>query len=243
MKAPRVSIVIPCFNAEKTLETTLRSVFSQSYPHIDVLLIDGASNPETQLIINDFKNQFFYSISEKDDGIYDAINKGISKTRGEYILILGTDDVLAGPKVIEQMMPNDRSVPMIIFGTVENIHQKNKWVPVIHNSSFSSRLYWKNTLHQQSVLYHRSLFHSFRFNPSYTVLADYDFHLRLYAKKISYLYKPIKVAICSAQGLSKTFSRNLYRQEWSIKKQTLPFWALAINAFWIPIKWALKQLG
>jgi hypothetical protein len=87
------------------------------------------------------------------------------------------------------------------------------------------------------------LFQSFRFNPSYTVLADYDFHLRLYAKKISYHNKPIKVAICSADGLSKTFDSALYRQEWTIKKQILPFWALAINAFWIPIKWVLKQLG
>jgi putative colanic acid biosynthesis glycosyltransferase len=243
MSELRVSIIIPCFNAEKTLENTLRSVFSQSYPHIDVLVIDGGSNAATLRIIDDFKNQLFYAVSEKDKGIYDAINKGISKARGQYILVLGADDVLADAKVIEKLLPNDRSVPQLIFGNVENRDVSNAWVPQKHVSSFTSTLYWKNTLHQQSALYHKSLFLNFRFQTEYSVLADYDFHLRLYKQNISTLYRPITVAICSATGLSKQFGANLYKQEWNIKKRLLPLWALAINAIVIPLKWALKRLG
>jgi len=243
MSAPRVSIIIPCFNAERTLDACLHSIFSQDYAHIDVMVIDGASNPATLSIINDHSNQLFYWTSEPDKGVYDAINKGIAKARGEYIYILGADDKLASRSVVSTMMKAAHNDTDIVYGMVENSSVSNRFVPTIHHCKFDRTLYWKNSLHQQGVFYHRSLFHSFRFRTQFKVLADYDFHLHLLYYEVNALEVNCTVAICEAQGLSKQFAQSLYKEEWTIKKERLPFFYLALNAVIIPLKFFLKKIG
>ncbi|MFY7971462.1 MAG: glycosyltransferase family 2 protein [Flavobacteriales bacterium] len=243
MSSPRVSIIIPCYNAERTLDACLHSVFSQDYAHIDVLIIDGGSNPATLSIIRDHSNQLFYWTSEADKGVYDAINKGIAQARGEYIYILGADDQLASRHVVSTMMKAAHNDTDIVYGMVENKEATNRFVPSVHHCKFDRTLYWKNSLHQQGVFYHRSLFHSFRFRIQFKVLADYDFHLHLLYYEVNSVEVNCTVALCKAQGLSKQFARELYKEEWAIKKERLPFFYLIANAIWIPIKFFLKKIG
>ena len=87
-----VSIITVVRNARKTIEQTINSVLSQTYKNIEYIIIDGASTDGTQEVIKKYENQLTYSVSEVDQGLYDAMNKGIQHARGDIIGIINSDD-------------------------------------------------------------------------------------------------------------------------------------------------------
>lgn len=89
---PTFSIIIAVFNGEKTIERAINSVLSQSYSNFELIIIDGDSRDNSKEIIKKYNKYIEYWISERDDGVYDAWNKGIGKSRGEWISFLGADD-------------------------------------------------------------------------------------------------------------------------------------------------------
>ena len=95
MEDIKVSIITVCFNSEKTIERTIKSVFDQTYKNIEYIIIDGASTDKTLEIIDRYRDQFkdrLKVVSEKDDGIYFAMNKGVALSTGTLIGIINSDD-------------------------------------------------------------------------------------------------------------------------------------------------------
>lgn len=88
-----ISIVTPCFNGAEYLEDTIKSVLNQNYPNLEYVIIDGGSTDGSVEIIKRYESQLTYWISEKDSGMYDAINKGFSKTTGEVMAWINADDM------------------------------------------------------------------------------------------------------------------------------------------------------
>lgn len=242
MSTQRISVIIPTFNSAPTLERALHSVFAQSSCALEVIVIDGGSTDATLGIIQQYRTRIAHVVSEKDNGIYDAINKGLNLASGEWIFILGSDDTLDHADVFTEMLSTAPPTTQLICGNVNYIGVKQSLVPLQHVSSFSKKLYWKNTLHQQGVLYHRDLFAQFRFNTNYKVLADYDLHLRLLNEKAASTCVPITVARCAAQGLSKRFNWSLYKEELTIKRKRLSLALWLMNIPWVMSKFLLKQL-
>ena len=91
METPKVSVIIPTYNSEKTIEKALLSVLIQTYCNVECLVIDGSSKDKTIDIVQKFEDKIVF-ISEKDNGIYHAMNKGIELSSGEWLLFLGSDD-------------------------------------------------------------------------------------------------------------------------------------------------------
>jgi glycosyltransferase involved in cell wall biosynthesis len=91
---PLVTIIIACYQSEKYLEEAILSVLYQTYKKIELIIIDGGSTDMSPSIIKKYSTNISYTISEKDSGVYDAWNKGLKKTQGEWIVFLGSDDVL-----------------------------------------------------------------------------------------------------------------------------------------------------
>ena len=91
---PKISIVTACLNSESTIEKTIKSVLGQSYDNIEYIIIDGGSTDGTLDIINKYKDKLSYIVSEKDNGIYDAFNKGLKIFKGELIGFVNSDDYL-----------------------------------------------------------------------------------------------------------------------------------------------------
>ncbi|RQQ15851.1 glycosyltransferase [Burkholderia stagnalis] len=92
---PKFSIIVPTFNAAASLDQALVSVRSQQYPAVEVILIDGGSKDDTLAIAERYEDLVAQLRSEPDDGIYDAINKGVALATGDLVLVLGSDDQLA----------------------------------------------------------------------------------------------------------------------------------------------------
>jgi glycosyltransferase involved in cell wall biosynthesis len=97
---PLISIITVTFNSAKTLEETIKSVYWQEYKNIEYIVIDGGSTDDTLEIIRRHNGFIDYWISEKDKGIYDAMNKGISAATGDYIGILNSDDLFSNPRAV-----------------------------------------------------------------------------------------------------------------------------------------------
>ena len=95
MKKIKFSIITPCYNSEKTIKRTIESVVNQSYKNIEYILIDGGSKDKTVEIIQEYQSKYpklIKYISEKDSGIYDAMNKGIKLATGDIVGIVNSDD-------------------------------------------------------------------------------------------------------------------------------------------------------
>jgi glycosyltransferase involved in cell wall biosynthesis len=97
----KISIITVCFNSEKTIRDTIESVKSQGYKNIEYIIVDGKSNDNTLAIVNEYPDVVDVVISEKDSGIYDAMNKGINAASGDIVGILNSDDFFAGSNSIE----------------------------------------------------------------------------------------------------------------------------------------------
>ncbi len=106
--APRVTVVTVVFNGGKTLEHSIRSVINQGYPNVEHIIIDGGSTDTTLDILKKYDSYIDYWLSEKDNGIYDAMNKGIALASGDYIGMLNSDDYFANPdslgKIVAHLM-------------------------------------------------------------------------------------------------------------------------------------------
>jgi glycosyltransferase involved in cell wall biosynthesis len=100
----KVSIITVCFNSEKTIEDTLNSIKSQTYPDIEHIVIDGLSKDNTNQIVSKYSDTVSIHVSEKDNGLYDAMNKGLSLATGDIVGILNSDDVLADKSAIDKIV-------------------------------------------------------------------------------------------------------------------------------------------
>ena len=97
----KVSVITVCYNAEQHIEQAIQSVFSQTYKNIEYLIIDGKSTDGTLSIVNKYRARIDKIISEKDNGIYDAMNKGIQNASGDVMFFLNSDDRFYNYSIVE----------------------------------------------------------------------------------------------------------------------------------------------
>ena len=116
----KVSVITVCFNSAATLRNTIESVLTQSYPDVEYIVVDGASTDASMDILSEYQDQIAKIISEPDDGIYDAMNKGIMKCTGDIVGILNSDDFFASSTTIEDVVAvfQKEQEADIVFGDV-----------------------------------------------------------------------------------------------------------------------------
>lgn len=99
-KQPRLSVVTVCLNSARTIERTVGSVIAQSYPDVEYIIVDGMSSDGTLEILSRYRKEIDVLVSERDDGVYDAMNKGIRLAQGEWIHLLNADDAYVDERVL-----------------------------------------------------------------------------------------------------------------------------------------------
>ena len=125
----KISVITVCLNSEKTIENTIRSVITQKYNEIEYIVIDGESKDKTIELINKYKHSITKLISEKDSGIYSAINKGLKLATGDVISILHADDFYADENVLAKIalkFKNDVNLECFIGTTLMKRKKSNK---------------------------------------------------------------------------------------------------------------------
>ncbi len=155
-----LSIIIPTYNSEKTIKDCLDSIISQTYTDYEVLIMDGVSSDNTINIVKEYKNSNIHIFSEKDTGVYDAMNKGIDKSNGKWLYFLGSDDRLYDNNVLKDIISfiseNDCNVAYgnAYFIGKEKFHagyftreRLNKQMNICHQAIFIKKRYftgWDN---------------------------------------------------------------------------------------------------
>lgn len=180
----KISIITVCYNSAKTIEETINSVLSQTYKNIEYIIVDGSSKDNTMNIVKKYEKKFegrLTYISEKDKGLYDAMNKGIDMSTGDVIGILNSDDVFANPNVVETIVKCfekdncDATYSDLVFMDEETM---TKQVRNFTSSEPTKRLGWHPphpTLYVKKKIYNEIG----KFNLKYRIAADYDFMIRM----------------------------------------------------------------
>jgi glycosyltransferase involved in cell wall biosynthesis len=173
---PLISIVTVVLNGAATLERTFRSVFDQGFQDLDYVVIDGGSTDGSLDIIRKYESRIGHWCSEPDDGLYDAMNKGVRAARGRWILFLGADDELVARLAdIAPLLKDERTV---YYGDV--------YMPrrgVTYDGAFSAyKIMFKNIC-QQAIFYPRRVFELYRFDTGYKLWADYVLNMACYGDK------------------------------------------------------------
>jgi len=204
----KFSIITVCRNAEKTIENALLSAFSQTYPHIEYIIIDGASTDQTLAIVKKYRSKIAQVISEPDRGIYDAMNKGIKAATGDILYFLNSDDRLYDSTILDRVAREFASDPKtdILYGKVfyTDIPAKVRLSP--HQKSFEYHYQIDFVTHnnpQQCYFIRRDVFDKVGvFNPKYKISADYDWLLRCWRRHISMKYLDNFFAFYCLPGIS-----------------------------------------
>lgn len=207
-KHMKISIITVCYNSGKTIEDTFKSVQSQSYKNIEYIVIDGGSKDNTLDLINQYKDIIDYTVSEKDKGLYDAINKGIEKSTGDYVGIINSDDIFFSKDTIKSVveyLSENNGIDAIIGDIVQ--HKNNKII-----RKYSSKKWNPEKLKigfmppHPSIFIKRELFNKFGYySLGYKIGADYELIIRYFLKyKISYKYSGITTTSMSIGGASSS---------------------------------------
>ena len=197
------SIIIPTYNAEKTVASAIESIINQKFRDFEVLITDGKSSDKTSEIVNSFNDKRIILCSQKDKGVYDAMNLGIDNAVGEYIYFLGSDDMLFDNNVLQKIYENLKDNTFdLIYGDVLFASSKD-----IYAGEFSlERLLYKQNICHQAIFYKRNSFYKLgKYNLKYKLLADWDFNIRCFMHpqfKIKYVETCIAV-YNDLTGLSK----------------------------------------
>lgn len=193
MAKPVISIITPVLNGEKTIEACLKSVASQSYSNKEHWIIDGGSIDETITMLEKWAAKYphIHYISEKDKGLYHAMNKGAKLCKGEWLYFMGGDDILADNQVLHNVSKHFDSAIELILGKViakGNTHH-NLLIPVTNWTFFIF-----NSINHQSCFYKRSVFTRLQYDENKRIASDYKMNLSLLTNKVN--YKKIEVITC-----------------------------------------------
>jgi glycosyltransferase involved in cell wall biosynthesis len=218
MPSPLFSIVIPCRNAEATIEATLESIrFQTDRQGVEVVVVDGASTDSTASIVDRFRDIVTIFISEPDDGVYFAMNKGARVASGKWYLFMGANDTLASPDVFAQVRGFlEEGAGGVYCGEAAYSDGRVWRAPV------SPSVRYRNFMHHQSSFYHRSLFMEKGYDETFRIQADYDFNLRLWQNGVRPVPIPLRVAVCACGGLSDGGRWENYRDEIKVRHRHFP---------------------
>jgi glycosyltransferase involved in cell wall biosynthesis len=186
---PLVSIITVVYNGSKTIEQTIQSVLNQTYSNIEYIIIDGGSTDSTVDIIKKYDNNISQWVSEPDKGLYDAMNKGISKANGEIIGMINSDDwyeVNASALIVDAFQQHPEK--KIFHGNRFDVKDDGSKVVRKFNPSKFKFLYYGMTYNHPSMFIHKDIYKYYKYNPNLLSHSDYEFVLTQFLKNKSVFY-------------------------------------------------------
>lgn len=195
---PLISVVTVVFNGAKTLEQTIQSVVNQTYDNIEYIIIDGNSTDGTLDIIKKYEDKIDYWQSEPDNGIYDAMNKGIKLASGEWINFMNAGDMFFSDSVLKNIFYKKKEYEKVdvIYGDVcindtivkpRKLYSFSYTLPFCHQASFTR------------------IFNDMQYSVKYKIISDYIFYKELYRNKAKFFYVNSPVSFFDASGISSNW--------------------------------------
>lgn len=211
----KVSIITVVYNSVDTIEQTIKSVLGQTYQNIEYIVIDGASTDGTQKIIEKYIDDVSYYVSEQDEGLYYAMNKGLERATGEIVGIINSDDwydVNAVKNMVECFSQKDAE---LIYGKTVIVSEDG--TEKIREVAPIETIWYAAPFRHPSVFVKKSVYNRFGgFDVNYLVAADYDLMLRFYSEQVKFVYLDQIIAYFRVGGFSKKYRIIGYDENYKI---------------------------
>ncbi len=200
----RFTIITVCFNAEKTIRKTVESVVTQTYQDLQYLIMDGGSKDRTLEIIQECAKDFHVTVyCEKDDGVYNAMNRGIARAEGDYIYFLNAGDTFYGPETLGQIVKYITDVSVIYYGKViKCCGYKGVTRLENHFDNLKEKVYSGGMPCHQSIFAPRDTLRNHYFCEKYKIRADYEWLAYSISQGVVCKEVPIIVANYDMTGIS-----------------------------------------
>ena len=205
------SIIVVTLNSRYEFIKTLDSIKKQSFQDYEIVIVDGKSEDGTVDIIKKLNDFNLKSISEKDEGIYDAMNKGIDNSTGEWIIFLNSGDIFYNKEILRNISKKQVENYDILFG--DTVVNNNYFKYLIKSKKFSKNTYLMPFSHQ-STFVKRKLINKIKFDLKYKISSDFNFFMQCFKQNKNFFNLNMVVAETISGGLSdknrnRVFDENL----------------------------------
>ncbi len=209
--APLVSIVTVCWNSARTIEQTIRSVMQQSYDNVEHLVIDAASTDGTLDILRKYEDVLEYYVSEPDKGLYFAMNKGLELARGDYILILNSDDWYA-PTCVETLVKAQAETGADFVSALANyVNEQGEFIRRQPSFPYDAGIYFRMPLRHETMLVSRDLYNRYGpYDTRYFVNADRALTTKMFQAGVTHHEVGKPLMFFRDTGVSSTDMGKLY---------------------------------
>jgi len=235
---PLVTVITVVFNGEKHLEETILSVINQTYDNVEYIIIDGGSTDGTLDIIREYEHVLDYWISEKDRGIYDAMNKGIDLATGDWINFMNGGDLFFSYSILESFSIEKFTYSIIYGNTLFKYDKENE---VIKMPPMPLNFKYGLPFCHQSVFVKSYLHKKMKFSTNYKIYSDFDLFANLF-KSNNFLHYDIVIASVTYDGISSLKKLNQFKELYSIGKKHYRTKFAVILIFDIMIRKLIKQI-
>ncbi|MFB9079876.1 glycosyltransferase family 2 protein [Flavobacterium procerum] len=216
---PKITVITVNYNDKDGLKKTLESVANQSYKDFEFIVIDGGSTDGSRELIEQYKDKISYWVSEKDNGVFHAMNKGIRASSAEFVIFMNGGDCFSNNTVLEDNANSLTADYDIYYG--DNYKQKGSSKRLkTYTEKLSFSFFYTSSINHQSTFIRRRLFDDyFYYNENYKIASDWEFFVyAICHQNVPYKYLKNTIAVYDFTGISSNPKfKDLYEQE---KRQT-----------------------
>ncbi len=239
----KITVITVCFNAAATIEQTILSVIHQTYPHIEYIIVDGASTDGTLEIVKKYQKQIACLISEPDLGIYDAMNKGVMLATGDWINFMNAGDRFHDCDVCQSVMAKLEEQPTIVYG---NTFMRYFFGELIKKPFPIQELTWHMVFIHQSCFIQATYQKTHLYRLAYKITSDYDLFHRAYIDGTSFCYLDMTISDYEASHGFSSSNFLLFEKEMAdingIHRNLAWGVFLYIRYFWYCMKQRVKRM-
>lgn len=202
----KLSIITVCFNEAGDIAKTCDSVVGQNYDNFEWIVVDGGSTDGTVEILKKYEKNITILISEKDNGVYDAMNKGIKMAKGDYVIFLNGGDSLFGKDVLDKVFGKSLYGADVLYGNCCVVNMDSSQQILDFPESIDRKYFIDSNINHQSTFIKKDLFERCGYyNNDYRILADYEKWLCFFDKKA--IFKKIPLVVSNFKGFNGLSSR------------------------------------
>lgn len=243
---PKFSIITITYNAASVIEPTLASVAAQSYRNFEYLLIDGGSTDDTVAKAKASDIEFAHIVSEHDNGLYDAMNKGIKLAKGDYLCFLNAGDAFHSSDTLERIVaaiPDGNSLPDILYGETAEVDEKRCFVRM-RRLSVPEKLHWKSF--KQGMLVCHQAFYARRdlaplYDLKYRLSADVDWCIKIMKRSENMVNVGFTVVDYLQNGLSLQNHRASLIERFKIMCRHYGVFSTVMHHIWFVLRAVIKK--
>lgn len=243
---PKFSIITITYNASSVIEPTLASVAAQSYRNFEYLLIDGGSTDDTVAKAKASGIEFAHIVSERDNGLYDAMNKGIKLAKGDYLCFLNAGDAFHSSDTLERIVaaiPDGNSLPDILYGETAEVDEKRCFVRM-RRLSAPEKLHWKSF--KQGMLVCHQAFYARRdlaplYDLKYRLSADVDWCIKIMKRSENMVNVGFTVVDYLQNGLSLQNHRASLIERFKIMCRHYGVFSTVMHHIWFVLRAVIKK--